>query len=287
MGAKDKSTKYLEAYNDVFADIFNVLVFESIYVDEHKLTDGATETQYKTETETLQSQYRDCLKQYMDANMVCVSMGLENQTTVDQTMPVRIMGYDYGRYALQLQNGDKISPVISLILYFGEEEWTTPLSLIDMMEDIPTPVREHLIDYPIHVVNIKHLPKSVRKQFKSDFGVVADYFAEKDSEDFIPSNKELKHGEAVMHMLKVFTGDDRYDSLIDMVKADIEKGKVITMCSYLDKLENRGMEKGLKNLLRTLKCLLTDFDDIYEYVIMNEDYKDRTKEEIQELLEQV
>ena len=49
MGEKDKTEKYLESYDDVFADIFNVLVFEENVIYN---------VPYKVDT----TRERDCLK---------------------------------------------------------------------------------------------------------------------------------------------------------------------------------------------------------------------------------
>lgn len=49
MGQKDMTEKLLEEYNDVFADIYNVLVFGQEVLDEERLRDGITESVYKAE----------------------------------------------------------------------------------------------------------------------------------------------------------------------------------------------------------------------------------------------
>ena len=48
MGEKDKTQKYLEAYNDVFADIYNVLVFEEDIIVADSLINAGTEAVYKS-----------------------------------------------------------------------------------------------------------------------------------------------------------------------------------------------------------------------------------------------
>ena len=72
-------------------------------------------------------------------------------------------------------------------------------------------------DYKINVFNIAYLSKEIRNQFTSDFKIVADYFAEKDTPGYKPEDKEIKHVEGVLQMLRVFTDDTRYD----MIKADV------------------------------------------------------------------
>ena len=44
MGQKDRSEKYLENYNDVFADLFNVLLFKKKWIREEKLRSLDTES---------------------------------------------------------------------------------------------------------------------------------------------------------------------------------------------------------------------------------------------------
>lgn len=66
MGEKDFAQKRLEDYNDVFADIHNVLVFHEKRMDERRLHRGATESVYKAETHKLREQRRDTFKEYAD-----------------------------------------------------------------------------------------------------------------------------------------------------------------------------------------------------------------------------
>lgn len=287
MGKKDISTKNLEAYDDVFADIFNVLVFRDNYVKDSGLRDAGTEQVHGDFSGTLHSRYRDCMKQYQDTTMACVSLGIENQTDIDKTMPVRVMGYDYGRYILQLMNSDILTPLVTVVLYFGNQEWKKPVALSDMMDVIPEEVKPYMVDYPIQVVNIRHLSESVRRKFTSDFGEVAEFFATKSGEDYHPSDKPLRHPEAVLHMLHCFTGDDRYEEMETEISDNVRRGEAISMCDFADRMERRGLEKGLKSLLRTLKTIFTEFEDIYQKVILNEDYKDRSREEIRMMLEEV
>lgn len=50
MAEKDKAEKVLEDYNDVFADIYNTLLFKEHFLDEKNLNYGPTESIYKAET---------------------------------------------------------------------------------------------------------------------------------------------------------------------------------------------------------------------------------------------
>ena len=99
MGQKDLREKLLEDYDDVFSDIFNVLVFRDKVIKQQYLRTSATESVYKSETKEYRGQYRDILKEYTDSCLLEIgSLGIENQSTLDDYMPVRVMGYDYAKY---------------------------------------------------------------------------------------------------------------------------------------------------------------------------------------------
>ena len=190
-------------------------------------------------------QRRDILKEYGSGRFLVASLGIENQSTIDSDMPVRVMGYDYAAYQNQIDKSKKRVPVITIILNFSRTEWKTPLSLKDMFhlsEDLDPFVQ----DYKIHVFNIAFLPKEVRNQFTSDFKIVADYFAERDNPDYQPDTQAIKHVEGVLEMFRVFTDDMRYD----MIKSDViekrRKGGEVTMCTFVDRMVNLGIEQGEK-----------------------------------------
>ena len=245
MGQKDRAEKYLENYNDVFADLFNVLLFKKKWIREEKLRSLDTESLYKAADGSLGVQRRDILKEYGSGRFLVASLGIENQSTIDPDMPVRVMGYDYAAYRNQIDKSKKRVPVITIILNFSRTEWKTPLSLKDMFhlsEDLDPFVQ----DYKIHVFNIAFLPKEVRNQFTSDFKIVADYFSERDNPDYQPDTQAIKHVEAVLEMFRVFTDDMRYD----MIKSDViekrRKGGSVSMCTFVDRMVNLGIEQGIE-----------------------------------------
>ena len=127
MAQKDKTEKLLEDYNDVFADIFNVLVFERAALDEHHLQDSSTEGIYKAAEGNFRSQFRDIDKCYTGIDnkqipLVIAEFGIENQSHFEKYMAYRIMGYDYASYRKQIDNKAKvITPVLSIILNFSNE----------------------------------------------------------------------------------------------------------------------------------------------------------------------
>ena len=60
---------------------------------------------------------------------------------------------------------------------------------------------------------------------------------------------------------------------------DVES-EVSYMCTYATAMENKGIEKGLKALVQSLKEYIKDFDTLYKAVVKNEDYKNVSREEV-------
>lgn len=102
MGDKDKTQKILEDYNDVFADIVNVLLFDGEeVVKENELETAVKESFYKTDGK-IRELGRDTAKFWKNAKVRLALIGLENQTKYDKYMSIRIIGYDGANYREQL-----------------------------------------------------------------------------------------------------------------------------------------------------------------------------------------
>ena len=127
MGEKDLTEKILEDYNDIFADIVNVLLFDGKKeVDEHMLYNMTVHSQYKDDKEMLHEQERDVAKYWKNGNLEIAMFGIENQSKAEKRMPVRVFGYEGASYRGQY-NKKNIAPVITLVLYFGtESRWREP-----------------------------------------------------------------------------------------------------------------------------------------------------------------
>ena len=242
MGAKDMTENYLEAYNDVFADIVNVLLFDGKkIVNPSQLRQGRERAVYKADGE-LNEEERDISK-YWKRKRVCISVyGIENQTRIDSAMPLRVIGYDGASYREQALKGaqKKKYPVITLILYFGTDRpWKKPLELSDCM-DIPAELRQYFSDYRLNVFNVAFLPEETVEKFTSDFRIVADYFLQvRKNKNYVPSKITMKHVDAVLKLMSVMTEDYRFEEAQ-------REGEVHNMCEVMDRVEQRGIKKGIR-----------------------------------------
>ena len=240
MGAKDIAEKLLEDYNDVFADIVNTLLFdgkEVIKPDE--LENTKDKSQFKADNDELHEQERDVSKYWTKGKIKIALCGLENQTIVDKDMPLRVISYDGASYKSQLlEEGSLRYPVITLVLYFGVTKWDVPQNLYGCIGDIPEELKEYLNDYKINLFQIAFLSDEKVKMFKSDFGIIADFFVQKrKNKKYVPSTKQIKYVDAFLKLMKALTGDKEY------VQANV-KGGVKTMCDVLQGAKEEGKIEG-------------------------------------------
>ncbi len=257
MGTKDITEKHLEEYNDVFADIVNVLLFQGErLVQESQLENSITRAMYKADDSQIHEIERDISKFWKEGKVNIALCGLENQTAVDVDMPIRVIGYDGQSYRSQLlkKEDGKVSkeryPVITLVLYFGMEPWDKARTLLECF-DTPEHLKPYVSDYRINVFEIAYLSEEQVNMFQSDFKIVADYFVQmRKNKNYIPSKEEMEHVDEVLKLMSVLTKDDRFSE----AQSD-SKGGVNTMCEVLDKVEARGKAEGI---LQTLISLVLD-----------------------------
>lgn len=187
MGKIDTRTKKYIQDPERFAELFNVFVFDGEnVVNPNRLVERDTVEIIDEPTKSiLKQKARDAksLVQIMtDENICYLLLGVENQTDIHYAMPVRVMVYDAANYDSQIDailseekqkydqgkeagnknkvcypltfpKNRKIFPVITLVLYWGSDEWDAPRSLHEMID--PAVIKrfgKYICDYKIHVV---------------------------------------------------------------------------------------------------------------------------------------
>lgn len=241
MGQKDIAEKMLADYNDVFADIVNVLLFDGKQViKEDSLKNVKDKSQYKVASQ-IHEEERDVSKVFNRHNIRIAMLGLEHQTDVDADEVFRVLGYDGVSYKSQLLNGRKERyPVVTLVLYFGTKRWNKATSLFEAL-DIADEWKPYVNDYKINLFEIAFLEPEQVAKFKSDFRIVADYFVQtRMSKDYVPSKENFKHVDEILKLFRVLTDDSRFEE----VQNNSDEGGARNMCEALDRAENKGRIEG-------------------------------------------
>lgn len=245
MGEKDAAEKTLESYNDVFADIVNGLLFNGKQVvKENELKAESENSIYKADGK-LHEQERDVAKYWKNGEIRIALYGLENQTSIDSDMPIRVLSYDGVAYRnqLNLEKEQKRYPVITLVLYFGDARWKKPVTLFECL-NIPEKLKPFVNDYKINLFEITKLTDSQISCFKSDFMVVADYFVKRNKvPDYRGTNDVIKHVDEFFKLMKVLTNDNTFETVYN---ENISKGTGgVTMDRFLNSVMEKGVQKGL------------------------------------------
>lgn len=245
MAEKDITEKNLEALNDVFADIVNVLLFKGEQViNEKDLEADTTKSMFKADGK-IHEQERDISKFWKNGEIRISILGIENQTAQDSDMPLRVISYDGASYKQQLldKKQKKRYPVTTLVLYFGtEEKWSKAKHLYDCFE-VPVKLKPFVNDYKINVFNIAFLSPKTISMFKSDFKIIAEYFrAKRLNQKYKGSKEKLKHANETLKLFSALTGDNSFEKVYN--ESNFKKGG-ITMCDVVERIRNDGITEGI------------------------------------------
>ena len=246
MNGKDITQKMLERYNDVFADIVNVLLFNGKrIVDEGALTDTPVDSALKIDGE-IHSQDRDVAKYWKNSQINIALFGLENQTVPDKLMPMRVIGYDGAEYKKQVLEENRYKkkyPVITLVLYMGyDRNWKYSNSLLDLLE-VDDNLKPYVSDYKINVFEIAFLDREKIELFKSDFRMLADYLYQmRTTNSYKGDESNIKHVDEILMLMSAMSGFKNVENIIKVA----HERKVSNMKGFFELAEEKGLEKGLE-----------------------------------------
>lgn len=285
MAQKDLTTKKLESHPDVFATIFNALLFEDNLIQSENLSMIPTEEFVDDTDGALRSLNRDMAMKYSDNNkdnyFGLAILGTENQSSPDEFAPVRIMGYDYGNYKEQIDryknkkrelqslikiadtedailflqkelaklNEFSLTPVITVILNFSKKPWKTNKSLVDMLRKTDNRFSKWMKNYSIYVYDMCNLSNAQIDRLEGDFKEVAKIFTYGNKADSIRING-LKYPLDTLDFLIAYRNEESYLSARKRIADREKKGDVITMGTLVDELERNNTIDTVKNILK-------------------------------------
>ena len=123
---------------------------------------------------------------------------------------------------------DRLHPVISLCVYYGESEWDGPFSLKDMLE-IPEKIEPLVSDYRMNLVQVR---SSGELCFSDpDVNMVFDV-------------SRLIYARDYTKIKEVYSDHDIPADLGVVIGAITESQKLINLCNALEELRQEGVEEG-------------------------------------------
>lgn len=282
--------------NEHFADLFNAVLFGGeqvvkpdnleemdtdvsgvIMADDYKLSLG---------------RFRDVVKKNFDG-VELVVLGLEIQEYIHYGMSLRTMIYDSLGYLKEFEgvrkwnkdNGvkavdadeflsgikkdDRFHPIINIILYYGEKEWDGPVSLKDMMVDMPERFANLFADYEINLVQMLD---SGRLLFHNEdvrilFDVVSNIY--KSNIDYIYSKYDGTEvdGELFWMIGKITSNEN----MLEISRE--KKGESVVMCdAWREYVEGKQRETTIEDIIFMIRYGISKKDLLKKY--SEEDYNE-------------
>ena len=153
------------------------------------------------------------------------------------------------------------------------------------MFSVPEELKEYINDYKINVFNIAYLSEEQVNMFTSDFKIVADYFVQKRKNGkYKPSSDVIRHVDAILKFMAVFTGDQRYFN--EAIQKKMQTGGIRTMDKILDDYIDLGVQRGRKEgMERGIKQGIDRGRREERCSLIRSLCKKKTPEEIADLLE--
>ncbi len=229
MGTKDTTQKRLEDFEDIFADISNVLLYDG----EDVIKENELETVTAKDTYTVEKQIheveRDVAKRWRHHSLHISLIGLENQTDPDYKMPLRVICYDGASYRAQLNAEDpkKTYPVITLVLYMGtEKHWTAPKQLTDCFK-YDERLSKFISNYKINVVELAWLSDEQIMKFKTEFRNFVELLRDTRlgrKPQYSPI--QLKHVHELLQLMRIMSGNDEYEQLLKQTTNNLKQNKL-------------------------------------------------------------
>lgn len=213
-------------------------------------------------------------------------LGVENQDKINLIFPWRQMHMDclmyerqiqqikqnngnhierYGRnddYLYRFKSGDRVAPVITLVLYWGKKAWRKPVGILDMAEMIAMPkgIRKMAEDYRIHLISMHEIPWDALQKMKSDLKYVLGLMkcgnSRKEYEEFILQNREnFSHiPKSAVDVLHTCMNIKELTRILEYHMTEVGEEET-DMCRALEQIieesREQGIEKGIEQERRS------------------------------------
>ena len=211
-----------------------------------------------------------------DINGIYCILGIEHQSSIDETMVIRCGIYEMLEFLKQAENKEykRLVPQIIVVLYTGPKKWNSPVKLSDYFE-IPEELKKYFNDWKIILVDVKEMDTIKIKDEQTRYFIEAIQAMYKG--DYIKLHQKRKMNTNNLIYAAIITGS------LDMIK-DIVEGDEMDMCEGMERMaegfRSEGREEGIlvgrvegkleeeqNTLLMQLRCKLGDLSKETENTI--------------------
>lgn len=201
-----------------------------------------------------------------------VMLGLEGQERIHYAMPMRAMGYDYGTYKKQYEDNaakyknakgmtedeflskmkktDKLIPVITIVVYYGEKTWDGAISLHGML-NIPKEMLPFVNDYKMHLVEARKNDLKLHNVNNKDLFNLLEILLDKNNKLSVTREKAINYArEHKVEKSVIMTVAGAANCKMDYNRM-LKKGDA-DMCTVFEETRKEGVAEGeAKGIIET------------------------------------
>lgn len=274
MGKVDIATKQYMSHRDVIADVFNFYIYDGRQVIKpeklQKIDTAEVALPYGNDAEIAVQKLRDNIMLWtmaMDDKAAYAVLGIENQDKIHYAMAVKNMLYDALQYAKQveeakrsyrnglnkkriklnseeflsgLKKADRLMPVITLVVYFGDKDWDGAKSIHEMLSVDDDELLSYVPNYKINLIEPAKSSDEDYDKFKTDVGSVLQFIKHQSDEDgsWIKGKTRFKHVEKeAVELINLITGSKITGE---------DKEEVVDTCRAWENSINNAMREGMR-----------------------------------------
>ncbi|MFI3177762.1 MAG: Rpn family recombination-promoting nuclease/putative transposase, partial [Eubacteriales bacterium] len=168
-----------------------------------------------------------------------------------------------GEFLGSFRKSDKLTPIITIVVYYGEEPWDGPHCLLDMMKDIPEEIKEVVSDYQMNLLQILHEDSS--KFRNKEIRQAMEYsqaFMARDKEKVDALTKQGCVSKDTAYMIGSITKSKK---LMTTLMKEEETGEV-DMCKFFQDIMDEGRREmrweAIQNIMDSLDISTNEAMDI-------------------------
>ena len=280
MGTGNAAVKQWLSNRNRFADLFNGFVFggeQIVFPEELEPTETETDILVKDKNEKIKEvqRHRDIVMKWKKG-IELVILACENQQKIHYAMPVRNMLYDSLTYTEQIRRlhefqktelgmpmtndeflskfrkDDKICPVITVVLYYGEKLWNGSEDLYGMLT-IEKMLRENKVlqryipNYRINLLEPGRMEslECFRTDLQEILSMLKYRSNRKELMEYVKENEQYFRSvdEETYYVLREFLHSKK---MLKDIRGITGREEKVDMCKAWEELYNDGVEAGME-----------------------------------------
>ena len=179
-----------------------------------------------------------------DINGIYCLLGIEHQSSIDETMVIRCGIYEMLEFLKQAENKEykRLVPQIIVVLYIGTKKWNGPLKLSDYFE-IPEELKKYFDDWKIILVDVKEMDTSKISDEQTRYFIETIQSIYKGSYEELNGLKNISK-EYFLYAATITGSIDQVENVLEGDEIDMCEGMERMAEGFRREGEARGVIKG-------------------------------------------